>query len=139
MKDPLPLEQIADRFWMNVQKGADSECWPWLAGKDNNGYGVYGIGYPHKDRAHRIAYQLLVGPIPAGLVIDHLCRHRDCANPAHMEVVTRGENVRRGVRPPKLICKNGHPRQPGQNCPECHRIANLNWWHRRQAFEVLDE
>jgi hypothetical protein len=50
-------------------------------------------------RAHRFAYELLVGPIPEGLVIDHLCRNRRCVNPAHLEPVTAEENWRRGDAP----------------------------------------
>jgi hypothetical protein len=63
--------------------------------------------------AHRLAYQLLVGPIPEGLVIDHLCRNPPCQNPAHMECVTHRENTLRGASPHamnarKTHCKRGH-------------------------------
>src|SRR5215471_9832391 len=72
-------------------------CWDWDGPKTENGYGLV-----HHDwrrlRAHRAMYELLVGPIPAELTIDHLCRNRRCVNPAHMEPVTRAENVKRGFR-----------------------------------------
>lgn len=58
-----------------------------------------GYGWLAKDGgrmlAHRAAYELLVGPIPAGLTLDHLCRNTKCCNPAHLEPVTNAENVRR--------------------------------------------
>jgi hypothetical protein len=54
-----------------------------------------GIGNKRTALAHRVAYEALVGPIPDGMTIDHLCRNKRCLNPAHMELVTRGENTRR--------------------------------------------
>ncbi len=59
--------------------------------------------------AHRVAYEREVGPIPKGMVIDHLCRTRACVNVEHMEVVTHGENIRRGyaVKAEPTVCRNG--------------------------------
>lgn len=83
---------------------------------------------------HRIAHELFVGPIPAGLDIDHLCRVRDCANPAHLEPVTRQENLRRGagsggvLQPPITeVCGNGHRLVAGNlgSPPRRHRYACL--------------
>lgn len=101
-----------ERFWAKVQRGADDECWPWVAGVNGRGYGSFFDG--SKDaRAHRFAYELMVGPIPKGLVIDHLCRNRLCVNPAHMEPVTNKENSLRGEGAParharKTHCERGH-------------------------------
>lgn len=84
--------------------------------------------------AHRIAYELVVGPIPEGLTLDHLCRVRRCVNPEHLEPVTMGENLRRGMSPAMIskrtgICKRGHSladayrRWNGEvtNCRTCYR------------------
>lgn len=70
-------------------------CWIWRGWNSANGYGKVKIG-GRAHMAHRAIYECLVGPIPAGRVLDHLCRNRACCNPAHMEPVTVRENTRRG-------------------------------------------
>lgn len=71
-----------------------SGCWIWTGSKGEDGYGS--VRYRRRVwRAHRAAYTILVGPIPAGLELDHLCRVRACVNPAHLEPVTGEENIRR--------------------------------------------
>jgi hypothetical protein len=100
-----------ERFWAMVNK--TDTCWLWQGSKADGGYGKFNIGgvlYP----AHRVAYQWLVGPIPEGLHLDHLCRVTNCVNPAHMEPVTTRENLLRGVGPSavnarKMVCDQGHP------------------------------
>jgi hypothetical protein len=122
-----------DRLWNRVQKDADG-CWRWTGAHIGDGYGNLWVA--GKSRlAHRVAYELLVGPIPAGLEIDHLCRVRDCVNPEHLEVVTGKENALRGIsfaaeNAVKEECVNGHPfddvntyRRPNGNrdCRVCGR------------------
>lgn len=88
---------MIERFLSKVDKRADG-CWHWTAALMPNGYGYFRVSTPRRRMvyAHRAAYELLVGPIPDGMVIDHLCRNKSCVNPEHLEVVTQGENVRRG-------------------------------------------
>ena len=81
----------AERFWPKVNKNGEGGCWLWTAGQNGTGYGRF-----DKSVAHRFSYTLLVGPVPEGLDLDHLCRVRHCVNPAHLEPVTRSENLRRG-------------------------------------------
>lgn len=110
----IPLE---DRFWRKVREGSDG-CWLWT-GALVDGYGSIGSGgrYGQDGRpapklyAHRVAYELVVGKIPAAMQLDHLCRVRRCVNPAHLEVVTSRENSRRGVRSTVIRearCNRGH-------------------------------
>lgn len=86
---------VEQRFWAKVDRRGSDECWPWTGAKLQHGYGHLKVGESYPP-AHRVAYELLVGPIPEGLQIDHLCRVRDCVNPAHLEPVTNAENGRRG-------------------------------------------
>lgn len=76
---------------------ADPEaCWQWQGCTNGTGYGQ--ISLDAKMRyAHRLAYELMVGPIPEGLVIDHLCRNKGCVNPDHLEAVTTEVNNARRV------------------------------------------
>lgn len=95
-----------DRFWEKVDKS--DECWIWTASLDRHGYGQFKLSGKML-RAHRVAYELMVGVIPDGLVIDHLCRNRACVRPDHLEPVAPIENVRRGERANLTHCRNGHP------------------------------
>lgn len=83
-------------------------CVVWAGGKNNNGYGHITID-GQRIYTHRLSYELHVGPIPDGLVIDHLCRNRACLNPHHLEPVTQGENTRRGEPAQRTHCPAGHP------------------------------
>lgn len=77
------------------------DCWQWTGSCDKDGYGKFRFNNRHF-RAHRFVWELLVGPIPDGLVIDHLCRNTGCVNPDHLEPVTNEENLRRGLLPEKV-------------------------------------
>jgi len=92
-----------------------------------NGYGQFGRNEP----AHRAVYRTMVGPIPDGLHIDHLCRNRRCVNPSHLEPVTQKVNSERGFFGSLTECHRGHPfdeintyyrSDSGRNCRECARI-----------------
>lgn len=97
---------IADRFWEKVDKSG--ECWIWTARVAPNGYGHFAVSHARPTAAHRVAYELTVGPIPAGLVLDHLCRNTRCVRPDHLEPVTQAENMRRGLKGQQTHCKRGH-------------------------------
>lgn len=102
---------IEDRFWAKVDKSGD--CWLWTAAKNNQGYGVFGIPGNKKVLPHRFSYELVKGPIPLGLTIDHLCRTPLCVNPDHLEAVTHRVNNLRGasqaaLNAQKTYCPKGH-------------------------------
>ena len=88
---------LAERFWAKVDKTGEGQgCWTWTAACTTGGYGQFNLGGGRKAYVHRLAYEWLVGAIPDGLVIDHLCRNRLCCNPAHLEPVVQRTNVERG-------------------------------------------
>jgi hypothetical protein len=93
-------------------KGDADACWIWPWSRNHKGYGS--AHFRGKTTgAHRAAYELLIGPIPDGLVIDHLCRTPACVNPSHMEPVTSRENIMRGEcyaaqNARKTHCMHGH-------------------------------
>lgn len=108
-------------FWDKVNKiHVEDGCWLWTGYTKPEGYGQYTTTGRRKFRAHRLAYELVVGPIPDGLSLDHLCRVRNCVNPDHLQPVTTRENCRRGntglatgaKNRAKTRCPHGHPYSP---------------------------
>lgn len=128
-----PPRDPYEKFWRQVQKSEG--CWLWLGKRDQKGYGTVRWKQQQKG-AHRVSYEALVGPIPEGLTLDHLCRVRNCVNPAHLEPVTHRENVLRGtsimaVNSRKTHCLRGHELTPeniyvcssqptSRRCKTCH-------------------
>lgn len=132
-------------FWSRVVR--TESCWLWTGSHDEDGYGSYGRTNG-SSRAHRIAYELCIGPIPEGLTIDHLCRVRNCVNPAHLEPVDNRTNVLRGVghtaiNARKTHCKRGHrftpentyiePARGVRVCRKCV-LFRARWKARRRRF-----
>ncbi len=111
------------------------QCWEYDGSRTNQGYGKHWSGA----LTHRLAYEALVGPIPPGLQIDHLCRNRACYNPSHLEPVTARENILRGHTKAAFYlsrseCSQGHPFTPENTymsrgarvCRECERVRSFN-------------
>ena len=126
-----------------------NECWPWGGFITPNGYGKC---YTAKGRgatattAHRVAYQLFVGEIPKGLVIDHLCNTKSCVNPNHLKATTNRANVFRAVV--TLACPKGHPYTPDniyrhgkrkvKVCRTCGQLRGL-MYYREHYSKVRSE
>lgn len=104
---------VEDRFWQYVDKSGPGGCWQWTGGH-SHGYGTFMVrsddGSERQVGAHRFAYQLVVGLVPDGLVLDHLCRNKSCVRPLHLEAVTQQVNVIRGDSAVwSDQCRRGHP------------------------------
>jgi hypothetical protein len=134
-----------DNFWSKADRLEEyGDCLIWMPERKTVTYGQYWKG----DRmvlAHRFAYMLIVGEIPKGLCIDHLCRTPACVNPEHLEAVTERENILRGVSAPaknakKTHCKRGHEfneintyKVPGgRACRTCMNACTTAWREKKR-------
>lgn len=141
---PIALP-ILERLLRRVEVTAS--CWNWTGNIDKTGYGHIETREGKAQLVHRVAYQSLVGAIPDGKEMDHLCRNRRCVNPDHLEPVTRQENVRRGIAAvvnrargqARTHCRNGHPyneantyiaRSGKRDCRAC-------WRERERTFAIV--
>jgi len=137
----------AQRFWFYLGKHPKNECWPWTRAKCN-GYGMMWSKSKGKSvRVHRFAYEEIVGVIPPGLTIDHVCRNRSCCNPEHLEPVSNKENTLRGegvtaINARKTHCIHGHSLDEDnvfitsknyRYCRTCGRDAMTRYLRKRSA------
>jgi hypothetical protein len=123
-----------ERFFAKVDKTGD--CWIWT-GSPTQRYGQFYVN-GQQFKAHRWAYELLVGPIPDGLSIDHLCRTPKCVRPDHLEPVSHKTNVLRGAAPTalnaiKTHCPQGHPYD------EENTHVNARGWRQCRACRLVSK
>lgn len=127
-------------------------CWRWVKGITTSGYGHLSVGAVQY-QAHRLLYILEFGhDVPAGLFLDHLCRHRWCVNPHHLEPVTHAVNVQRGTQAHltpeqvdeiRLACRNGASQRKlaplyGIDHSQISKIVNgLSWADRPFPVETV--
>lgn len=120
---PLRVDPLL-RFIKTLEFGPKilaTSCWNWTGHINRAGYGHFWDG--DKDiRAHRWAWARKHGPIPEGLETDHLCRNPRCVNPDHLEIVTSGENTRRGIGPTAINARKTH-------CIHGHEFTPDNIYH----------
>lgn len=133
-RGPKPRPAV-ERFWPKVVK--PESCWNWTGARQAGGYGRFAASPGDAVLAHRWSYEALVGPIPDGMTLDHLCKNTACVNPAHLEIVTRETNALRGSRnAAKTHCDSGHeftaentyvpPSRPNvRDCRACRKANQL--------------
>ena len=117
--EKLPTTPQA-RFFSKVT--VTDGCWLWNGTLNEHGYGVLSV-HNRLVYAHRLSYELHVGPIPEGLVLDHLCRTPSCANPQHLEAVTQAENNARGMSYSAINARKTH-------CDHGHEFTEANTYRR---------
>lgn len=138
-RKPIPLEES---YVVDPATG----CWEWTRCRSSRSPGGPAYAALSSGNAHRWVYQQVVGPIPKGMHLDHVCRNTGCVNPEHMEIVTPAENNRRknealGRGQYATHCPHGHEYTPentmpahGKNrqCRECNRAASRRWKAKNQ-------
>lgn len=141
------------RFWDKIRLPDQNGCMLWTGAVRPDGYGQFQLHNKEKIYyAHRLAYEILVGAIPEGLQLDHLCRVRNCVAVSHLEPVTQTENLRRGnsskswaaIQRSRTHCKNGHKFSPEntrvvkegnktvRRCRACDREKTARYRARRR-------
>lgn len=132
----LRAPTVEGRFWAKVDRADAAACWVWTGYRDRHGYGEFHKTVAPKQRkkirAHRMAYELLVGPIPNDCELDHLCRNKACVNPSHLEPVTHAVNMRR-YSESVTHCKYGHEYTPENTYlhPKGSRDCRACWQRER--------
>lgn len=155
MPNPGHVKPVIDRLRAGIRIDPTSGCWNWQRATNDEGYGRINIGTKAENAVaftHRVSYELHVGPIPEGLVLDHLCRNTACCNPNHLEPVTQRVNLHRGQGSTasdaaKTHCKWGHefteqntrlvPK--GRRCKACEKRRNAASRARSRAQRITDK
>ena len=152
-KSKLDHGGLPARFWERTRiedRGHHTPCVIWTGAIHNKGYGTFKTG-DATAYVHRVAYETLIGPIPSGLVLDHLCQVRNCVAVDHLEPVTNLVNVRRGIHVARTHCPQGHPYDEAntyyepyrwgvtRKCRACHRERQRVRWARMREDRKRQE
>jgi len=126
--------RLPQLFWDKVAVDSRTGCWMWTACKNSDGYGSFNSEHGrYSGLAYLRCYTTLVGPVPEGLELDHLCRHRPCVNPAHLEPVPHIVNIERGERASRQVCSRGHE-YTDANTHRRESEHGTGIWHERHCL-----
>jgi hypothetical protein len=121
----LKILSLPDRIRDKIDPEPMSGCWIWTANRTHDGYGLTSPLLPGGScYAHRVTYEILIGPIPAKMTLDHLCRITCCVNPEHLEPVTFAVNCARGFSRPAINARKTH-------CDRGHEFSLENTYIRK--------
>lgn len=125
------LPALPARIQDKIAPEPNSGCWLWTSEVGAGGYGR--VWFERRAAmAHRVVYELTVGPIPVRLTLDHLCRVRNCVNPSHLEPVAFEENVLRGDSFSARYARRTH-------CPKGHALSGSNVYRRSDHGRACHE
>lgn len=118
----VTLHELAERFWARVERRGPDECWPWKGYRSPRAtrrleYGIFTYAKSKRVRAHRLAFELSKGPIPAGQCVCHSCDVPWCCNPAHLWLGTVADNnLDRHIKG-RTVLRGKSPRLAGEAHP----------------------
>lgn len=140
----MSIDDLPPRIASKIELGDDG-CWNWTACRDRQGYGGTSVA-GRRWLAHRLVYTLMIGEIPPGLEVDHLCFVRHCVNPAHLEAVTHAENDRRRSEHQTVCRRAGHSlvdpsnvrldSRGQRNCRKCNAAQQRTRYATDPAFRA---
>lgn len=133
------MSEMVEQFWAKVDRGLATECWPWTGRTQANRSGIK-YGYCNDGtRAHRLAWGLINGDIPAGLVVRHSCDNGICCNPGHLLIGTQLDNVRdryeRGRENHVRGSAHGIAKLTESDVHEIRRLLKFGWSRREVAVQ----
>ena len=140
-RDKANHPPILDRFWSYVDVSAESDaCWSWNRGKTTAGYGSLSTRTGHHVYAHRFMWELVNGPIPAGIEVCHRCDNPPCVNPAHLFLGTHKENMADSAQkgraiPGRLLTSKKLARFSDDDVVLICSLVKSGWTHRRIAAQ----
>lgn len=124
----MALEHLKSVVHERLTVGGLAVCWEWKGPKDAKGYGLlWDTPGKRSRRVHQVVYDIYIGEMPEGMQVDHLCRNKSCANPAHLEAVTPRENTLRGDGPTAQNARKTHCPQGHEYSEENTRITPAGW------------
>ena len=140
---PLTPQDIL-RFWEKVRIRGPDECWPWTARRNEDGYGQFSLRRGENRcensmyAAHRIAWTIADGSIPAGLSVLHHCDNPACINPSHLFLGTQKDNIADAVYKGRMRAPSGDDHWTRRH-PERRPRGAMHWAHKHPEWVLRGE